>query len=168
MVCDWSPSDNKFPQVSWTLFLDDCNIPVVWMVLIFPPISNSSRFLSRPLKTVPSALITIGITVTLKLSQSSSNIQVFVSLFPCFGFHLVFHWDNKIHCMECPLFFCKLSLDLLFWPGLGDLFGSQNPREFYATHSLRRILICVLPFSCWQLQSRATWRLPFNSHYTKV
>ena len=36
--------------------------------------------------------------------------------------------------------FFKLSLGLVVWPGLGDLFISQNSREFYASHSLGWIL----------------------------
>ena len=32
-------------------------------------------------------------------------------------------------------FFCWVSLGPVVWPRLGDLFVSQNPREFYATYS---------------------------------
>ena len=59
-------SDSKFHQISRTLLsiLTDLNIFVVWMIPIRPPISNSSSPLSILLVTVPSAPITIGITVT--------------------------------------------------------------------------------------------------------
>ena len=33
------------------------------------------------------------------------------------------------------IFFCWLSLGLVVWPRLCDLFVSQNPREVYASHS---------------------------------
>ena len=42
----------------------DLNNTAVWIVSIRPPISNSSRLLSKSLETVPSAPITIDITVT--------------------------------------------------------------------------------------------------------
>ena len=32
---------------------------------------------------------------------------------------------------------------LFFWSGLDDQFVSQNPREFYVSHSLGRILFCA-------------------------
>ena len=53
-------------QVSWTLLgiLADLNNAVVWIILILALISSSSRPLSKPLRTVPSARTTIGITVT--------------------------------------------------------------------------------------------------------
>ena len=40
-------------------------------------------------------------------------------------------------------FFCWLSIGLLVWPGLGDLFVSQNAKEFYATLSPGQILVCA-------------------------
>ena len=38
----------------------------IWMASTCLPISNSSSFLSQPLETIPSALITIGTTVTFR------------------------------------------------------------------------------------------------------
>ena len=54
------------PQVTRTVLgiVADPNNAVVWMVPILPLISNSSRFLSKPLETIPSAPITTSITVT--------------------------------------------------------------------------------------------------------
>ena len=45
--------------------LVDLNNAIVSMVLGSPQISNFSSLLTNPLGTVPSALITIGITITL-------------------------------------------------------------------------------------------------------
>ena len=42
------------------------------------------------------------------------------------------------------LFFLLLSLGLVFWPGLGDLFQSRNPREICASRSRGVILDCAL------------------------
>ena len=70
VVFYWSLSDSKSPQVFRTLsILADLN-NAVWMVLIFPLISNFSSLSSKPFGTVPSAPITIGITVTLIFPQS--------------------------------------------------------------------------------------------------
>ena len=34
-------------------------------------------------------------------------------------------------------------LCLVFWDGLDDLFLSQNPKEFYASHFQGRVLACA-------------------------
>ena len=61
-----SLSDSKSPKVSWTLLsiLADINHAVVWMISIFPLISNSACPLSKPLGSVPNAPTIIDITVT--------------------------------------------------------------------------------------------------------
>ena len=38
-------------------------------------------------------------------------------------------------------FFSQLLLGQIFWPGLGDLFVAQNPREIHASHSTGLILV---------------------------
>ena len=65
MVFHWSLSDSEFVPVSSTLLSiqPDLNTALVWMLSIRCPISISSRPISKPLEVVPSALITIGITV---------------------------------------------------------------------------------------------------------
>ena len=65
MVFNWSWSDSKFPQVSRTPLsnLTDLNNAVVWMVSTRPLISNSSSLFTNSFVTVPSAPITVGITV---------------------------------------------------------------------------------------------------------
>ena len=65
MVFQWSLSDSKSPQVSWTLLsiLDILNNAVVWMVSTRQPTSKSASPFINPLVTVPNATITIGIIV---------------------------------------------------------------------------------------------------------
>ena len=66
MVFHWSLSDNKPPQVSWTLLsiLAVLNNAVDWMVSTRPPTSKSSDSFNNSLVTAPNAPITIGIIVT--------------------------------------------------------------------------------------------------------
>ena len=57
---------------------------VVWMVYTHSLISKSSSSCTNPLVTVPSTLITIGITITFMFHsfiQLSSKVYVFISLF---------------------------------------------------------------------------------------
>ena len=79
MVFSWNLSDSKSPQVSRTL----PNYAVVWMVSIHPPISNSSSFLPKPLRTVPSMPIMIGTTATLTFHSFLSSLarSKYLSLF---------------------------------------------------------------------------------------
>ena len=67
MIFHWGLSDSKSPQVSRSLLsiLADFNNAVVWIVSTHPLISKSSTPCTKPLVTVPSAPITVGITVTL-------------------------------------------------------------------------------------------------------
>ena len=65
-VFHWSLRDSKSSHVSKT-FLGiqaDLNNAVAWMVSILPRISSCANPVFKPLKTVPSAPFTIGITVT--------------------------------------------------------------------------------------------------------
>ena len=66
MVFHWGLSDNKSPQVSRTLLsiMAVLNNAVVWTVTSRPLISKSSSPCINTLVTVPSAPITVGITVT--------------------------------------------------------------------------------------------------------
>ena len=65
MVFQWILSD-KSPHVSRTLLsaLADLSNAVVWMVLAFPPIFDTSCPLTMPLGTIPTTSIIIGMTVT--------------------------------------------------------------------------------------------------------
>ena len=65
MVFYWRLSDRKYLQVSRTFLsiLADHNNAVVWMVSTHPLISKFFSPCTNPLVTVPSAPVTIGITV---------------------------------------------------------------------------------------------------------
>ena len=95
MVSRWSLSDSKSPQVFRTLLsiLADLSNAVHWMVSTHPPISNSFK----PLGIVPSAPITIGITVTFmfhsffsSLAKSKYLSLLSLSMF-CFGLVSLFN-----------------------------------------------------------------------------
>ena len=82
-------SYNKSPQVSRTFLsiLAELNNAVVWMVSAHSPISNSSSSFTKPLRIVPSAPITIGITITFHYFFSSLARSKYL---PLFSFCLIF------------------------------------------------------------------------------
>ena len=90
-VFHWSLSDSKYPQVSRTLrsILADINNTVVYMVLIPTPISTSSNLFPKPLMTVPSTPISIGITVTNINWYHIAFLFLWQSLFYCRFYFLV-------------------------------------------------------------------------------
>ena len=61
----WSLSNSKSPQVSRTLLSiqADLNLAVIWIVSYLPLIFNSPILLPKLLRTIPSALTRVGITV---------------------------------------------------------------------------------------------------------
>ena len=66
MVFEWSLSDSKSPQISYTLLgiLAILSNAVIWIVSIRPPTSKSSWPFNNPLVIVPKAPITIGTIIT--------------------------------------------------------------------------------------------------------
>ena len=96
MVFHRSLSGSKSPQVSRILLgiLADLNNAVVWMVSTRPVFSKSSSPSIDPLVNVPSARITIGITVTFIChslfffggGEFYSNILVLFLFSLCFSF----------------------------------------------------------------------------------
>ena len=83
MVFPWSLSDSKFPQVSRTLLsiLAELNNAVVYMVSNCALIYKYFIPFTNPLGIVPSAPITIGITVTFMFQFCFLAISMFLSLF---------------------------------------------------------------------------------------
>ena len=64
----WGLSSCMSPLVSRTPLsvMAYHNNAVIWIVLVRPPISNSSSFLSKPLRIVSSGPITTAITITFR------------------------------------------------------------------------------------------------------
>ena len=83
MVLYWSLSDSMSPKLSRTLLciLNDLNNAVVWTLSARPPISKFSSPVTKRLGTVPSAPITISITVTFIFHSFLSRLAKYLSLF---------------------------------------------------------------------------------------
>ena len=118
MVFCWRPSDSKYPQVSRTLLsiLASLDITVVSMVSARPPISNSSSPITKPVGTVPSAPITIGISVTIMFHSSFSSLarSKYSSLF---SFSLILWSVETVKStiqLNLSFFFFLQSLGLVF------------------------------------------------------
>ena len=99
--------DSVWKQISLILqdtsqYSDRSSNPVVWMISIRPPISNSSNPLTKPLETVPSTLVTIGITVTL-IFHSFVRSLAWSKYLTLFSFSLVC-WDGKVHYTTVSFF----------------------------------------------------------------
>ena len=88
----------------------DLNNTIVWICLIRPLISNSSSSLIKPLGTVPSAPITIGITVSLyaNLTFAYYMIDHFISSPHSHLFAILLHLIYFCLNIVCPygVFFC--------------------------------------------------------------
>ena len=125
-------------QVSRTLLsiLANLNNAVVWMVSAHPPHSKS-------LEIFPSTPIITGTTVIFMYHSFFSSLVRFkyLSLFLfSWIFYSVVHLDGKVHYSAGPLFLGIITSS-------GDLFGSQNPREFCISHSPGCILGCA--YTIW-------------------
>ena len=131
-------SDSKSPQVSLVLLsiLVDFNNAEVWMVSTRPIIFNSSGPSTNLFVTVPRAPITIGINVTFMFRTFFNSLarSWYSSFFSLLSILLWSAGTSK------GSLFCRLSLGLVVWPRLGDLFASQNSRDNCASHSTGRIL----------------------------
>ena len=104
MVFYWSFSDSKSSQVSRTILsiLADIDNAVVWMISPCPHIPKPSSPFTNPLVTLPSAPITIGVTITFMFSSLfvfsfSSKVLVLIPLFAFFQFYLVFDREGKVY-----------------------------------------------------------------------
>ena len=140
MVFQWNGSDSKSSQVSRTLLsiLTDFNNAIVWMVSR-PLISKSSSLWTNPLVTVPSAPVTICITVAFMFHSFFSTLarSRYLSLF--FLLSILPCGQSTVRQV---LFFCRPSQGLVIWPRLGNPLVSQNPKECCLSHFPGRILGC--------------------------
>ena len=60
------------------------------------------------------------------------------------------------------IIFFLIKLGLIFWPILGDPLVSQNPREFFASHIPKIVLIIIIIICvcvCVCVHARALWLL---------
>ena len=105
---------------------------LVWVVSARSLIHNSPSSFTN--------LFTTGIIVTFILYRVFSSLarSKFLSLFLLsFG-----------PLRRQSSLFSRLSLFfLVFWPGLGNMFASENPSEFYTSHSIGRILVSA--YTIW-------------------
>ena len=114
------------------------------MISAHPLISNSSSLLIKLLEIVSSAPITIGITVTFMFLSFFSSLarSKYLSLF-LFSLFLP-GWQNPLFGWFSHSY--QLSLVLVFWLRLGDLFVSQNLRKFCVSFFLGRFCFVRIPF----------------------
>ena len=116
------------------------------MVSIFYPISYSSCLFFRFLETVPRALTLISIIITFKFHSffcSLARFRYFSSILFSFTFTL---WsaDTVKSTRWQILFFLLINTQSGLLTGIfNDSFLSQRPREFYSSHFLGQILLCV-------------------------
>ena len=117
------------------------------MVPTRPLIFKFTSSCTNQLRVVPSAPITIGITVTFMIHSFCSQAKcMYLSVFPLsFNFSVVYR-DGKLHYLVGSLF-CWLSQGLVVWPRLVDPFVSQNLREVYKSHSPGQVLGCAYGIS---------------------
>ena len=143
IVFYWSLSDRKSLQVSRTLIriLVDFNNAVVWMVSTCSLISKSSSPCTSSFVTVPTALLTTGLTVTFMFHSFFSSLprSRYLSLFLLSSSFILWSAETSRSTIRQVLFLSWLSLGLVVRPRLGDLFVSQIPKEFCASHFLGRI-----------------------------
>ena len=99
VVFYWYLSVSKSPQPSRTLpcILTYLNDTESWMVSTCPLISKSSGPFTNPLRIVPNAPITIGITATFMFHSLFSSLAVLISLFAFLYFPSVVRRDGNVH-----------------------------------------------------------------------
>ena len=127
MVFHWSVSVSKSTQVSRTILsiLANSNNAIFWMVSTHPLISKCSSSCTDPLEIVPSAPLTIGITVTFIylccvvilqiLKQKQKSVKIYQNLciyYACtpWNFHVHIYYEriqdnkNKFRKSKCKMF----------------------------------------------------------------
>ena len=134
----WSLSDSKIHQISRTLLSILVDFSNVWMVSTCPLISKYFSPFSSLLGIVSSSPTIIGIIVCFmfpSLLSFSCKDQIFIPLWGLPGQENTLFGRNS--------FFFWLSQCLVVWLRLDDALVFQNPREFCASHFLRRFLGCA-------------------------
>ena len=144
MIFHRSMSDSKSPQVSRTLLriLADLKNAVVWMVSI----SKSSSTLTKPLTTVPSLPITVGVTVIFSYHgflKFSGRFLVIVSLFLFITFDSVVFQGGRFHYSAgFILIFASFSHQFKLVNLHGSLRDSKSPHIFRTLLSIVGNLYC--------------------------
>ena len=131
------------------------------MVSTCPLISKSPSLCFNPLVTIPSALVTSGITTGSKVFFSSLARSMYLSLFSfCFSFTPWSAGTAKStirRVLFLLLSFVGYRSLKLSWPRLDDPFVSQNPKELCASHFLGWILGCAYTYCSYdQIQTSCT------------
>ena len=145
MVFYWSLSDNKYPQVSSTLLsiLADFDNAIVFIVITRFPIFKSSSPFSNPIVTVPLVSSTLSCSIDFSSLARSSSLLLF-SL--SFSFTQWSTGTPNSTIQQLLFSFCWLSLGLIVWPRLGNIFVSQNPREVCGSHCVDGFWVIHMPF----------------------
>ena len=138
----WSLSNCKSPQVSKILLSILANVKnaLVWIVSTCSLISKSSSPFPSPFEIVPYAPITIGKTVNFIFHSLFLLFWLDLGTYISFRFLLILLY-GLTRTQSPPfsrLFF--LSLGLVFWSRIADLFISQNLKDVCTSHSQWQIL----------------------------
>ena len=147
MVFHWSLSDSKSSQISRTLLsiLSDLNNALVWTASTRPVISKSSSPCANSLVTLPSAPITIGITVTFMFHSFFNSLarSRYSSLFShSFSFTQWSAGTAKYTNLQV-LFFLLIIIRSFVWLIFAVPFVCQKPRGVCASRSSGEMLACA-------------------------
>ena len=148
MVFHWSLSDSK-SQISWTLLsiLVVLSNVEVWMVSTL--ISKSSSPWINPLMTVPSAPVTIGITITFMFHSFFNSLARYLSFFSfSFNFTLLSAGTAKSTIFKVLIFFFFVDYYKV-WSSVRDLvirFYLKIPNEFVCLILQDRCWVVHIPF----------------------
>ena len=109
---------------------------------------STCPFIFNLLVTVPSVLITIGITVTFMFNSFFSSLarSRYSSLFSLSFSFTLGQPEQQSLLFGRFSFFCWLLLGLVFWPRLSDPFVSQNPWELCVSIFLDRFWVMHIAF----------------------
>ena len=134
MIFPWSLWGSKsllISRILLTILADLYNV-VFWMVSIRPSVSNSSSLLTKFFETVPSAPLTISITVTFMLHSIFSSLAKSKNLW-LFSFYLIFiHWSavtTRSTLRQVLVFFSFFFLFFFFFVNYHKLWSSC--RDYY-------------------------------------